>query len=61
MAKIFGVNVEYIDATNSVYLGEDKKEETPNPEHKVLDGNAYAKEDYSQNANQAIFNEVYTK
>jgi len=27
----------------------------------VLDGNAYAKEDYSQNANQAIFNEVYTK
>ena len=61
VAKIFGVNVEYYEDTNSVYLGEDKKEEAPKPEHKVLDGNAYAKEDYSQNANQAIFNEVYTK
>ena len=61
VAKIFGVNVEYIDTTNSVYLGDDKKEEDPKPEHKVLDGSAYAKEDYSQNANQAIFNEVYTK
>lgn len=61
VAKIFGVNVEYYEDTNSVYLGEDKKEETPKPEHKVLDGNAYAKEDYSQNANQAIFNEIYTK
>ena len=49
VAKIFGVNVEYYEDTNSVYLGEDKKEETPKPEHKVLDGNAYAKEDYSQN------------
>ena len=61
VAKIFGVNVEYYEDTNSVYLGEDKKEEAPNPENKVLDGNAYAKEDYSQSANQAIFNEIYTK
>ena len=61
VAKIFGVNVEYYEDTNSVYLGEDKKEEAPKPENKVLDGNAYAKEDYSQSANQAIFNEIYTK
>ena len=61
VAKIFGVNVEYYEDTNSVYLGEDKKEETPKPEHKVLDGNAYAKEDYSQNANQAIFNRLCVK
>lgn len=60
-AKIFGVNVEYYEDTNSVYLGEDKKEEIKEPEKKVIDGTAYAKEDYSQSANQAIFNEVYTK
>ncbi len=61
VAKIFGVNVEYYEDTNSVYLGEDKKEESKEPEKKVIDGTAYAKEDYSANANQAIFNEVYTK
>lgn len=58
-ANIFGVNVEYYEDTNTVYLGEERKNEIG--EKTVIDGKPYAKEDYSQNANQAIFDEVYTK
>lgn len=52
-AKIFGVNVEYNENSDSVYLGENQSN--------IIDGNAFAKEDYSAKANQSIFNELYTK
>ncbi len=61
VAKIFGVNVEYYGDTNSVYLGEDSHEEIKETVKKEIDGNAYAKEDYSSEANQDIFDDVYTK
>lgn len=53
-AKIFGVNIEYDEENRSVYLGETKTE-------RVIDGRAFSKEDYSQNANSNIFDEVYTR
>ena len=57
-AELFGVNVEYYQDTNTVYLGESRKEITPKT---IIDGNSYAKEDYSLKANPEIFNEVYTR
>ena len=54
VSKIFGVNIEYDENTRSVYLGETKTE-------RIIDGNSYAREDYSQNANSNVFSEVYTK
>lgn len=61
VAKVFGVNVEYDEVTDSVYLGESKPEEPKEPAKKVIDGEAYAVKDYSSAANPDIFNEVYTK
>ena len=57
-AELFGVKVEYYEDTNTVYLGEQRKESTPK---KIIDGNSYAKEDYSSKANPEIFNEIYTR
>ena len=57
-AELFGVSVEYYQDTNTVYLGEPRKEITPKT---IIDGNSYAKEDYSSKANQEIFNEIYTR
>ena len=57
-ADLFGVKVEYYEDINAVYLGEPRKESTPKT---IIDGNAYAKEDYSAKANSEIFNEVYTR
>ena len=57
-ADLFGVKVEYYEDTNIVYLGEPRKESTPKT---IIDGNAYAKEDYSLKANPEIFNEIYTR
>lgn len=57
-AELFGVNVEYYEDTNTVYLGEPRKESTPKT---IIDGNSYAKEDYSAKANPDIFNEIYTR
>ena len=57
-AKLFGVKVEYYEDTNTVYLGEQRKESTPKT---IIDGNAYAKENYSEKANSDIFNEIYTR
>lgn len=56
-AKIFDVNVEYYEDTDSVYLGETRY----TPEKTVIDGMAYAREDFSQQANQAIFDDVCTR
>lgn len=57
VAKIFDVGVEYYEDTDSVYLGETRY----TPEKTVIDGTAYAREDFSQQANQAIFDDVYTR
>ena len=57
-AELFGVSVEYYQDTNTVYLGEPRKESTPKT---VIDGNSYAKDDYSSKANPEIFNEIYTR
>ncbi len=57
-AELFGVNVEYYEDTNTVYLGEPRKESTSKT---IIDGNSYAKEDYSVKANPEIFDEVYTR
>lgn len=57
-AELFGVNVEYYEDTNTVYLGEPRKESASKT---TIDGNSYAKEDYSLKANPEIFNEIYTR
>ncbi|MBQ2840287.1 MAG: hypothetical protein IJE70_02975 [Oscillospiraceae bacterium] len=54
-AELFGVNIEYHEDTDTVYLGEVRKEKTK------IDGKAYAKEDYSLKANSDIFDDVYTR
>lgn len=56
VSRIFGVDIEYDEETRSVYMGEIKQND-----EKVIDGKAYAKEDYSQNANNDVFSEVYTR
>lgn len=56
-AELFGVKVKYYEDTNTVCLGEPRKENTSKT---TIDGNSYAKEDYSAKANPEIFNEVYT-
>lgn len=58
VAELFGVKVEYYQDTNTVYLGEPRKESTPKT---IIDGNSYAKEDYSVNANPEIFDDIYTR
>ena len=58
VADLFGVSIEYYQDTNTVYLGEPRKESTPKT---IIDGNSYAKEDYSVKANPEIFDEVYTR
>lgn len=72
-AGIFGVDVEYNGTDNSVRLGEEPQqifipltetipEHTKEPEKEhIADGTDYAKEDYSQYANQLVFNDTYTK
>lgn len=67
-ARIFGVNIEYDEQTDSVIMG-DKTEkgsnaQTNNAEYQQsdrIDGMAYSREDFSQQANPAIFNDVYTR
>lgn len=60
-AKIFGVNIEYDGETDSVYLGEKPIVSTPVTSVTRIDGTAYAREDFSQQANPAIFDSVYTR
>ena len=57
-AELFGVKVEYHEDTNTVYLGEPRKESTPKT---IIDGNSYAKENYSLKANPDIFDDIYTR
>ena len=56
-AQLFGVNIEYCEDNDSVYLGEHKNK----PAKTTIDGNPYAKKDFSQEANPNIFDEIYTR
>ena len=59
-AKIFGVNIEYDEQTDSVIMN-DSDTTIPKPQTERIDGTAYAREDFSQQANPAIFDDVYTR
>ncbi len=61
IAKVFGVNVEYNESSDSVYLGEHLPIEDNIIADKKSDGKAYSREDFSQRTNPDIFNEVYTR
>lgn len=72
-AALFGADIEYIEETNSVHMEIPKKEKTEDtPEYTpddtpvvtpdiFIDGTASSKEDFSANANQSIFGDIYTK
>lgn len=67
-AALFGADIEYIEETNSVHMGIPKKEETedipkemPVVADILIDGSPYSKEDFSADANQSIFSDIYTK
>lgn len=67
-AKIFDVNIEYDEQTDSVIINNsDAAIQKPHTETEQsqqtdrIDGTAYAREDFSQQANQAIFDDVYTR
>ena len=59
-AGLFGVPIEYDEATDSVYLGERPVQAVPTAP-KVADGKAYARTDFSAEANPAVFDDVYTR
>ena len=72
-AALFGADIEYIEETNSVYMEIPKKEETEDipqdtPEETpvvtpdiFIDGSSCSRDDFSASANQAVFNDIYTK
>ena len=68
-AALFGADIEYIVETNSVHMEIPKKEEIEEiPEETpvvapdiFIDGTSSSKEDFSANANQSIFSDIYTK
>lgn len=68
-AALFGADIEYIEETNSVHMEIPKKEETEElPEETpvvtpgiFIDGTSSSKEDFSANANQSVFDSIYTK
>ena len=61
-ANLFNTEIEYDEKTNSVYIGSHQKDAVENyKKPEKLDGSAYAKMDYSQNANPEIFDDTYTK
>lgn len=67
-AKIFGVSIEYDEQTDSVIMNNSgtaiPKPQTESEQFQQserIDGTAYAREDFSQQANPAIFDDVYTR
>jgi len=72
-AALFGADIEYIEETNSVHMEFPEKEKTEDipqdtPEETpvvapdiFIDGTSSSKEDFSANANQSIFSDIYTK
>ena len=59
-AKIFSVSIEYDEQTDSVIMN-NSDTAIPKPQTERIDGTAYAREDFSQQANPAIFDDVYTR
>lgn len=61
IAKALNIEITYDTETNTVSINTDKPyiEEKLKSTH--IDGNSYAREDFSQKANPGIFNEVYTR
>lgn len=67
-AKIFGVNIEYDEQTDSVIMNNSdadilkpQTESEQSQQTDRIDGTAYAREDFSQQANPAVFDDVYTR
>ena len=68
-AALFGADIEYIEETNSVHMEIPTKEEIKEiPEETpvvtpdiFIDGRSSSKENFSANANQSIFGDIYTK
>ena len=69
-AALFGADIEYIEETNSVCMETEVKGETLTEEPDAVlpqipeisaDGTSYSKEDYSANASQRIFGDIYIK
>lgn len=64
-AALFGADIEYIEESNSVHMEIPKKEENEDIPQDTpdifIDGTSSSKEDFSANANQSIFNDIYTK
>jgi hypothetical protein len=69
VGRAVGFGVTFDAATDSVYIDTQSPyvEETPPPvekipiAEKVLDGSEWAREDFSQQANPAVFDDVYTR
>ena len=61
IAKALNIKITYDAETNTVSINTDKRyiEEKPKANH--IEGNSYAREDFSQKANPDIFNAVYTR
>ena len=68
-AALFGADIEYIEETNSVHMEVPNKEETKESPDDTpivitdifIDGTSSSKEDFSVNANQSVFDNIYTK
>ena len=69
-AALFGADIEYIEETNSVCMETEVKGETLTEEPDAVlpqiseisaDGTSYSKEDFSANASQSIFGDIYTR
>lgn len=71
-AALFGVDIEYVEDTNSVFIGEASEDVTTEEipvevplEHKDetinIDGTSFSREDFSSNANAQVFDDVYTR
>ena len=61
IAKALNIEITYDAETNSVSINTDKPYVEEKPKSTQIDGNSYAREDFSQKANPDIFNEVYTR
>ena len=61
IAKALNIEITYDAETNTVSIDTDKPYIEEKPKSTYIDGNSYAREDFSQKANPSIFNEVYTR
>ncbi len=61
IAKALNIEITYNAETNTVSINTDKSYIEEKPKSTYIDGTAYAREDFSQDANPDIFNEIYTR